>query len=315
MGIFQSTGITEDAKWNHVALVYDHGASTCRLWVNNVEVTQSGILSSMPNITEFKIGKGTSTGQYMSFTELDDFVVYKDVALDVHQINSMYMQGVESVYYTDGTQTLAPYAFWKFDKNGLLSDTSENNHHLKRTVVNIGNTSVIAQSTSNLKTADYIAFVNDPYIVLGSVETNVVDHTLDVIEGSLFSSFADIERYHVFAFDTSNVAEATLTRSNIIHFVGHGHLQTASLADGHNHLYSALTGVGNVMYTGSNIPRYSVELLNSKVHLTHAFNTLSLTGGPGNDVVQITSGGSYKSCVYAKDADGRTIGIVEAPFT
>lgn len=322
---FESTGILANDTWKHVVVVRTHSQSTLQLYVDNVEIISSSGTLSVPSTTDFTIGKGNATPGYMPYTELDDFVVYRGTALDTNQVNSLYTQGAEYVYNTSNydanndvidtaASALSPYAFWKFDKDGLLNDTSENNHHLKRTGVNIGNTSIIAQKTTGLKTDDFDSFVNDPYIVLANVETNPASNTLDILEGSLFSSFADIERYHVFAFDTSNVAESLLTRANVIDFANNVNLQTQFLADGPNHVYNAFTGTGNVvMYTGSNVPRYAVELLNNNVQLTHAFTTLTPSGNPGNDVVRMTSGGSYKPYVYALDADGRTIGTAAEP--
>jgi hypothetical protein len=202
-----------------------------------------------------------------------------------------------------------PYAFWKFDQDGLLSDTSENNHHLRKTGLNIRTSNVIVSHTASLQSEAYDLFVNDPFIVLANVEANVTSNTLDVLEGSLFSSFADIEKYNVFAFDTSNVDESLLTRANVTLFA-ETHLVSADLPDGHSNAGFLSGTTGNVVYSGSNVPRYGVELLNNKVHLTHAFSNLD-----SNEVVPVNSasGTTYKSCVYAKDADGRTIGTAAEP--
>lgn len=304
---FASTGITANDTWYHVALVRDSTGPSIKLYINNTEITSSGTVT-LPSVTSFKIGNGNGANKYMPYTNLDDFVVFKDQALDANQLNSLYTQGAEYVYatdnYTDSTvtdttaATIKPYAFWKFDQDGLLSDTSDNNHHLKQTGVNLGN-AVITQETSGLKSDELSAFVEDPYIVIGNVTTT--NTTIDVVEGSLFSSFADIERYHVFAFDTSNVAESLLTRANVVSFA-ETRMNTWT-GDGHSNI--DLPGItGNLVYSGSNIPRYGVELLNNKVYLTHAFNNLG-----SNEVVPVDSvNGTYKPYVYARDIDGRRVG-------
>lgn len=201
-----------------------------------------------------------------------------------------------------------PYAFWKFEPDGLTSDTSDNNHHLKKMGLNTQTANVIESETVGLQSEAYTAFVDDPYIVLANVQANLDSNTLDVLEGSLFSSFADIERYHVFAFDTANVDETLLTRANVTLFA-ETHLVSADLPDGHSNV-SDLVVSGNLVYSGSDVPRYGVELLNNNVHLTHAFGNLldSTTVFP----IDATNG-TYKPFVYAKDASGRTIGTAAEP--
>jgi len=287
-----SPGLDQTDQWYHVGLV--HESTSVSLYVNNVLVDGSSktiTSTALPTTTvNFTIGKSN-----MINTRLDDMAFF-DQIMGLSDIETIFKQGVENVV----KNSTPLYAFWKFDQDGFGNDRSNNNFHLTKMGAN-PDTGIVSETTG-LQTEAYTAFVHNPYVNVFDV-ADPTEQNLTIVDASLFSSHADIEKYYVFAFATgtddgsANVSSDLLTGANVSTFVSN--YLDGNLSEGYNSMaYSPASG-NVVMYSSDSVSQYSVkDLLN--ITLQSAFNTLTPSGA-ATDISNVTVGWTFTPFIIAVD--------------
>ena len=139
--IFKSSGISinnDINTWIHLAYTYDNVNKFVKLYRNGYLVYSSSVASNfnLGTVNRFNVG-ADGAGKYFN-GYMQDLRIFKNVVLNDNQIfktmNIISNDGTSNVFIRNDNSypvlDTNPYAWYKFDNDGLIKDSSYNNNTL-----------------------------------------------------------------------------------------------------------------------------------------------------------------------------------------
>jgi hypothetical protein len=144
-----------------------------------------------------------------------------------------------------------------------------------------------------------VSVSNDPHVYVSYQTIDPVSNILEV-EGTVFSGYANIDKYYVFGFDTATVNLSSITKTSVLEFFNGSILSEFSFNDDG---YYGSNG-GNVLYYSDsepNIDQYEIHSVTGSIGLDYVFSNMN----DASEQIQITQNTLVTTIILTIDTVSR----------